>query len=434
MIRAFLFLNMENHPTTPENHSSTPQIVDHFFRHEYGKLISLFTSKYGSRFVEIIEDSVQDALIKAMQVWPYYDIPKNPSAWIFRAANNNLIDRLRREKKIDRSIVPEDVLSDQSIEMKFPEEQVFEDDQLKLMFSCCHPSLPQETQIILTLNLLCGFGAHEIARALLKNKEAIAKALTRGKTRFKNEIGTLELPTENELRSRLQVVLKVVYLLFNEGYKVTRGEKLIDDSLTSEAIRLGNLLVSRYNNQKDLQALLALMYFQVSRFKARTDSLGDLIPMEKQDRTLWDINLITIGNQYLEASSDSDSLSEYHIQAAIAAIHCNATTFAGTDWKQMLTLYDLQVSNNRLPIAELNRVVPLTRVHGAEVGLKELERLSKYPKLLVHHLYYAIKAEILTALERNEEGILALERALDLVTNDSEKRFLQKKLDRLTNR
>ncbi len=227
-----------SHDITEEANPHTMEIVDHLFRHEHGKMIASFTSKYGFRNIEIIEDAIQDALIRAMQVWPFRAVPDNPSAWIFKVANNRLIDKLRREQKLSKIDTIENGL-DKVEGFRMPDEDEIEDDQLKMIFTCCHPSLPEETQIILTLNLLCGLGTDEIARALMKNKEAIAKALTRGKRKFKNEIGSLKPPVDKELELRLQVVMKVIYLLFNEGYKVTKGTQLMDPTLSSESIRLG---------------------------------------------------------------------------------------------------------------------------------------------------------------------------------------------------
>jgi len=428
--RALLFLKMALTVVRTKSYGAM-EVVDHFFRHEHSKMIASFTSKFGLAHMESVEDAVQDALIKAMQVWPFHSIPTDPSGWIFRVANNRLIDKIRREHKIDRANVVEDLLQSETVDFKMPSEHEIEDDQLKMMFACCHQALSEETQIMLTLNLLCGFGTAEIARALLKKKDAVAKALTRGKSKFKNEVGTLQLPAEPQLRQRLQVVMKVIYLLFNEGYKVTKGEKLMDETLTSEAVRLGLLLLNRYANLLELNALIALMYFQASRFGARMDSKGNLMSMQEQDRNLWDREIISLGHRYLNASAGSGYLTEYHIQAGIAAIHCSAASFEETDWKELLRLYDLQVSFNRLPIAEMNRVVPLAKVEGPKAGLAELQRLRKYPKLLEHHLYHAIKAELLEESGNHKEAESALEKAVEQVTNNSEKKFLENKLQLL---
>lgn len=419
-----------------QNETSKPQtmeVVEHFFRREHGKIVASFASKYGFDHIEIIEDSVQDAFIRAMQVWPYHRVPENPSAWIFKVANNQLIDKLRREKKISRIKINqvEIKILDQSEAFQMPEDNEIEDDQLNMIFTCCHPVLSVETQIILTLNLLCGLGTAEIARALMKNKEAIAKALTRGKHKFKKEVGSLHPPGKDKLPQRLSVVLKIIYLLFNEGYRVTKGDQLMNHTLTSEAIRLGILLIRRYSAYHELNALMALMYFQASRFKARCDESGNLLSMKEQDRSLWDQELINIGRQYLAYSAGGRFLSDYHIQAGIASLHCAATTFEDTDWVEMLKLYDLQVSFNRLPIAEMNRVVPLSRIKGPMVGLDEIKRLRKYPQLLKNHLYYAIKAELLKETGNTSKALKALEIALLYVTNATERRFLEKKMSML---
>lgn len=403
----------------------TPQLVDHFFRTEYGKVVSHLTSKFGASNLELAEDSVQEALIKAMQTWPYSQIPDNPTGWILRVARNKMIDHLRRDKKINNQEVPEraeEMKEDLSLES-------INDDMVRMMFACCHPSLSQEYQIILTLKILGGLSIREISSSLLKKEETVAKAYTRAKKKFKKDEIKLLLPPAHEIEKRLEMVLKIIYLLFNEGYKSAEGETLIRKELCEDAIRLNKVLVnSEICNTPSANALMALMHFHASRFEARTDSEGNVISLEDQDRLKWDSKLIDTGLDYLNAASAEEEINEYLIQAAISATHCRAATFEDTDWNNILSLYDLQLQLTPNPIVELNRVVALEKVHGPLLGLKEIERLETTQFFDEYYLFYAIKSEILQRIGNNEEAFEALEKAISLTKNEKEKTFLIKKL------
>lgn len=406
----------------------TSQLVDHFFRTEYGKAVSHLTSRFGSSNLELAEDSVQEALIKAMQTWPYSQIPDNPTGWILRVARNKMIDQLRRNQKTSYQEVPEGMEeSKDDITL-----DSINDDMVRMMFACCHPSLSQEYQIILTLKILGGLSIREISSSLLKKEETVAKGYTRAKKKFKKDEIKLNLPPANEIEKRLDMVLKIIYLLFNEGYKSAEGENLIRKELCEDAIRLsGVLLESEICNTPSTNALMALMLFHTSRFDARVDQDGNVITLEKQDRTKWNQQLIHQGLIYLDRASTQGQINEYILQAAISAIHCQAATFEQTDWKNILRLYDLQLQLTPSPVVELNRVIALEKVHGPLLAVKEVERLESTQFFEEYYLFYAIKSEMSEKLGNIEEARTALEQAISLTKNDREKAFLSEKLSKL---
>ncbi|WP_370089427.1 RNA polymerase sigma factor [Ekhidna sp.] len=403
----------------------TSQLVDHFFRTEYGKAVSHLTSKFGSVHLELAEDSVQEALIKAMQTWPYSQIPDNPTGWILRVARNKMIDQLRRDQKTTKQEVPdaaEEMKDDLSLDS-------INDDMVRMMFACCHPSLSQEYQIILTLKILGGLSIREISSSLLKKEETVAKAYTRAKKKFKQDEIKLLMPPAHEIEKRLEMVLKIIYLLFNEGYKSAEGETLIRKELCDDAIRLNKVLLeSELCNTPTANSLMALMHFHASRFEARTDESGNIINLENQDRNQWNRDLIDQGLVYLEHASESDEINEYIIQAAISAVHCQSPTFEDTNWVEILRLYDLQLQITPSPIVRLNRIVPMEKVHGSHVAYTEIEELEETSFFDEYYLFYAIKSEILQNMGENQGAREALHRAIELTKNEREKDYLKGKL------
>lgn len=406
----------------------TPQLVDHFFRTEYGKAVSHLTNKFGSKNLELAEDSVQDALIKAMQTWPYAEIPQNPTGWILRVASNKMIDQLRRAQKSDNQEVPEkseEVNDEISLD-------TMNDDMVRMMFACCHPSLSSEYQIILTLKILGGLSVREIASALVKKEETIAKGYTRAKKKFKVEEINLQLPPANEIESRLNMVLKIIYLLFNERYKAAEGPELIREDLCEEAIRLNKVLLdNEICNTPAANGLMSMMLFQVARFPARVNAKGQIISLEDQDRSLWNRELINLGLEYLERASDTEEMSEYVIQAAISAVHCQSRSFEETNWNNILNMYDLHLKLNNNPIIELNRIIPLQKVHGSLLAFKEMERLEATGFFEEYYLFYAIKAKILEDIGDTDTCRKTYEQALKFAKNEKEKTYLADKISRL---
>lgn len=407
----------------------TANLVDHFFRNEYGKAVSHLTNKFGSANLELAEDSVQDTLIKAMQTWPYSDVPENPTGWILRVASNRMIDQLRRaQKQTNEEAIPEGTMEHKEISLTD-----LTDDMIRMMFACCHPTLSVEYQIILTLKILGGLSIREISTSLLKKEETVAKSYTRAKKKFKDDEIQLILPPANEIEKRLEIVLKIIYLLFNEGYKSAEGDQLIREDLCAEALRLNKVLLdSELCNTPSANALMALMCFHTSRFEARMDEHGEIISLENQDRNKWNQELIQTGYEYLQKASEGDELNDYIIQAAMSSYHCGAPSFEETNWGEILKLYDLQLKINPSPVIRLNRVVPLEKVHGTLLAYTEIEELEETGFFESYYLFYAIKGQVLENMGDKEESIIATEKALSLTKNKREISYLENKLDQLS--
>ncbi|MGW9684762.1 RNA polymerase sigma factor [Flagellimonas sp. 2504JD1-5] len=404
--------------------------IDHLFRNEYGKIVAVLTSKFGISHLEQIEDAAQDTFIKAMQVWGYKSIPENPTAWLYRVANNALIDVLRRNKKMD--LLDNRELKEESEDSSIKEpslDDTISDSQLKMIFACCHPSLSEEYQIILSLKLIGGFSNKELADALMKKEETVAKSFTRAKKKFREEVQFLQIPVQMGLQSRLFIVLRVIYLLFSEGYAATTGSQMLKKDICYEALRLALLLrENKYCKHANLEALIALMCFHASRFDARLDSKGELVTLEFQDRSKYNDELIKIGVRHLESSGTEDKLpSIYHLEAARSFYHCEAKSFQKTDWKSILYLYDLQLKQQYSSMLALNRIVAFAKIHGAEKALEMLNALGSNSEMNKMGLFYAIKAELLLELEHADYNAI-LKKAIDLTDNELVKKHLQKKL------
>ncbi|WP_394974199.1 RNA polymerase sigma factor [uncultured Croceitalea sp.] len=404
--------------------------IEHLFRNEYGKLVAVLTNKYGITYLEKIEDTVQEAFVKAMRVWGYKDIPDNPTAWLFRVANNMMIDGLRRAKKI-AYVSDSKKYEESALDEEITTRDEITDSQLKMIFACCHPSLTEEHQLVLSLKLIGGFNNKELADALLKKEETVAKSFTRAKKKFKSEVKFLKIPNQMGLQSRLFIVLRVVYLLFSEGYATTTGSQILKQDICYEALRLALLLrENEYCKHPNLEALIALMCFHVARFDARIDDSDALVSLEYQDRSKFSKELIKIGEYHLENANTKDkSPSNYHLEAAVSYYHCVARTFEDTDWKSILYLYDLQLKRQYSPIVALNRIIPVSQVNGPEKALKALKKLEKEANFTSNSLFYAIKADLLFKLGRRAEQQAILQKAIDLNENELVKKHLQKKLE-----
>jgi RNA polymerase sigma-70 factor (ECF subfamily) len=407
------------------------QLVEHLFRHEAGKIVATLTRIFGIEHLQLAEDVFQEALTKALQTWPYYGIPKNPSAWLMQVARNLALDVVRRDKvfrdKETQIVALMEPESGGEISAKF--EQEIKDDHLRMMFVCCHPLIPAEAQVALALRTLCGFGTEEISRAFLTSDAAIAKRLTRARQRIREAKIPFEIPPD--VSERLDGVLHTLYLLFSEGYKASTGDKLIREELCHEAIRLGTLLAEHsVGNQPRTHALLALMLFNGSRLRARQDASGNILRLQDQDRGAWDQEMIVRGMKHLGQSATGEGISEYHLQAAIAACHASAKNYESTDWEQILRLYDSLIERDDSPIVQLNRAVALAQVHGPKEGLRALAPLQKSKELSSYYLLYAVLAEFESELGNFEAASEHLRSALELVEIKSEHAFLLKKLQR----
>jgi RNA polymerase sigma-70 factor (ECF subfamily) len=419
-----------------EAEANVGQVVEHLFRHEAGKTIAALTGAFGLRYLELAEDALQEALLQALRQWSYGKLPPNPAAWLTQVAKNRALDVVRRDARFrekENEIVsaieshpslssPEGVL--------MPEE--IRDDQLRLIFACCHPALPGEAQVALTLKTLCGLGINEISRAFLTTSETIAKRLMRARTRLRSAAVRFEIPSGHELPPRLDSVLDVVYLLFNEGYNASQGSELIRGELCNEAIRLATLLTeNEATATPKTHALLALFLLQAARFAARIGPAGELFLLQDQDRSLWNRELIAKGMSHLEHAAAGEQLSSFHLQAGIAACHCLATSYEETDWAKILSLYDLLMRVTESSVVALNRAIALAKMRGPAAGLDAIEPLKEEKAFRRYYLYYAVRGDFCAALERHDEAAENYRRALDLTDVEAERRFMQGRLERI---
>jgi len=407
------------------------QVVEHLFRHEAGKMVAILTRIFGIEHLGLAEDVVQEALARALQTWPFYGVPKNPSAWIMRASRNLALDVVRRERvfrgkepEISR-LIEEGHGSDAAI---FPEQEIA-DDRLRMIFVCCHPLIPPEAQVALALKTLCGFSVKEIARAFLTTEAAIAKRLVRAKEHIRDARIPFEIPTSPELERRLNGVLQSLYLLFNEGYKASTGEKLVREEVCSEAIRLTSLLAQHtVGNQPRTHALLALMLLNGARLPARVDVDGNLVRLQEQDRTLWDRGMLARGHYHLAQSAGGSEITDYHLQAAIAACHCSAPDYKSTDWSRILSLYDRLVQFDQSPVAALNRAVAVAEVRGPRAGLDAVAAIPNLPSLDSYYLLHSVLGEFESRLKQPQKAAAHFQRSFDLAELKSERDFIAGRL------
>jgi RNA polymerase sigma-70 factor (ECF subfamily) len=413
------------------------QLVDHLFRREAGRIASRLTRVFGAHRLDVVEDAVQYALVQALQHWPYHGAPANPHAWLMRVASNRALDVVRGEKKL--SSLDADDANDQDDEitalavasaqdkLKFAKE--VDDEQLALMFVCCHPALPGPASVALTLKVVCGFGVTEIARAFLTNDAAIAQRLVRAKRLIRERRIGFEVPGPRALPERLDPVLEVLYLFFTEGYAPTAGDRLIKEDLCAEAIRLTQLLAENpATSRPEVHALLALMLFQAARFGSRTDAAGDLLLLEEQDRTLWNRSMISLGLTHLARAGAGDRLTPYHLQAEIAAIHIATARPDDTSWPRILELYDLLRELQPTAVVQLNRAIALGKVEGPAAGLAALRGIAPDSRLERYPFLPTAEGEFLRCLGRFDEAAERFERALELARTEPERRFMARKL------
>lgn len=377
---------------------------------------------------DLAEEAMHDAFAAALQQWPQDGVPDNPRAWLVSTGRFKAIDQIRRRAKFHVSL--EDVaeqLEEQTQEPNDDAENYLEDDQLRLIFTCCHPSLAPEAQMALTLREICGLTTEAIARAFLTSPSTLAQRIVRAKNKIRDAKIPYEIPARSELRERLDAVLHVIYLVFNEGYSASSGAVLIRQELAQEAIRLGRLLANLLPDPEVL-GLLALMLFQDSRRHTRSDSNGDLIRLEDQDRTRWDRAQIAEGSALIQRALGAGEVDIYCLQAAIAALHAEAPSFAETDWAEICGFYNLLFTRNPSPIIQLNRAVAIAMRDGAAAGLTLLDELLARQQLTDYYLLHAARADLLAQLGELEGATAAYAKALDLTEQEPERRFLQKRM------
>jgi RNA polymerase sigma factor (sigma-70 family) len=379
-------------PTPPE---PVAGLVEHFFRREAGRLVSVLTRLFGWRNFDLVEDMVQATLLDALQAWRV-QVPDNPSGWVHRIAKNKILDALRRDKigqRVTAEIAATRPMREEGLGELFLDTEI-EDSQLRMMFACCHPRLVRANQLALTLKALCGFGHSEIASALLVGEETIKKRLQRATRDLIDYQIALDPPPADELTERLDGVHQVLYLLFNEGYSASEGDTAIRADLCEEAARLCHLLCSHPRcSTPPTHALMALMLFHAARLDARLDQRGSVLLMEEQDRDKWDRRLIRRGQEYLDQSAQGTVISAFHLEAAIACHHCTAKSYAETDWPAILRLYDALLTIHRSPVYLLNRAIVVAQIEGPHAGIRALDEAGQDSALRHYHLFDATLGE-----------------------------------------
>lgn len=407
--------------------------LDLLFRRHSGDLIALLTRIFGPSHLELAEDVVQEAFIRAMQRWPYDGVPENPRAWLIRVARNQALDRLRRNSNF-RNKQP---LLEQELERvhklsaddatRFEEE--LSDDSLALLFACCHPELSRDSQVTLVLKTVGGFSTREIARAFLGKPAAIAARLTRARARLAETSCALEIPAPAELQSRLDPALEALYLIFNEGYQAFEGDQLIREDLCREALRLATMLAAHKRTAAPpCDALCALFSFQAARLPARTDNAGRLVLLDDQDRARFDPGLLRRGLEALRRSASGQQESAFHLEAEIASCHSLAVHSADTDWPRILRCYERLFEHHPSPVVALNRAIALAHVEGDEHAFAAIEALEDQPVLIAYQPYWVTRGEFARRVGRLHEARSYFEVALELSASEPVRRYLEDKL------
>jgi RNA polymerase sigma-70 factor (ECF subfamily) len=392
-------------------------LVDHLFRSRAGQMVAWLTRLFGPAHIDLAEEVVQDALVKALQQWPHQGVPANPSAWLIQVAKNRALDLLRREATL--AAKAEDIARFFSPARIDPEDEM--DDQLAMMFLCSHPLLSRESRVALTLKTVAGFGAAEIARAFLIRESTAAQRIVRAKRLIRDQEFAAELRP-------LEPVLDTLYLMFNEGY-ASGGEQLIRCDLCEESIRLARLMADHHSTAApECDALLALFLLQSARFLSRVDAEGDLLLLCDQDRALWDRDRISEGLHRLDRSARGDRMTAFHLEAGIAAAHAVAPDYASTDWGQIVHLYGMLYDLNPSPVIALNRAVAVGRWKGAEEGLRRLQEIENHAALEHYHLLPATQGRLWMELGDYGRAAAFFEKALDCECSAPERRFLEQQL------
>src|ERR1051325_7902242 len=407
--------------------STANETVDQVYRSDWGRIVATLIGAYGD--FDLAEDAAQEAFAAAVNQWPNEGIPDSPAAWIIQTARHKIIDRLRRRQRFEEKVESYKYAIPTITEQPPLEIGEIRDDRLRLIFTCCHPALAQEAQVALTLRTLCGLETDEIARAFLVPSATMAQRLVRAKSKIRTAGIPYVVPGTEVMAGRLDAVLTVIYLVFNEGYAATRGAPLIRADLCAEAIRLGRLVrtLLEPNPPAEATALVALMLLHDSRREARLDEAGDLVVLEEQDRNRWNQEHIAEALTLVDEAL-SGAPGPFALEASIAAEHCKASRAEDTNWRRIVVLYDLLQQLLPSPVVALNRAVAIAMARGPRAGLAIIDELATSGELDDYHLLHAARADMLRRLGANTEAAESYELALNLAANDSERRFLERRL------
>ena len=406
------------------------ELLDSLYRTESGRILATLIRLLGD--FDLAEEAMHEAFAAALSLWPESGVPGNPRPWLISTGRFKAIDTLRRRSRFDAS---QDELvryleAQLSSAEKSNEEDSVDDDRLRLIFTCCHPSLPPEARVALTLREVCGLTTEEIAKAFLITPRTLAQRIVRAKAKIRETKIPYEVPSSEDLPERLGAVLHVIYLVFNEGYSAATGKEVMRTDLTGEAIRLARLLME-LQSEPEVVGLLALMLLQESRHAARTSPTGEMILLENQDRSLWNRQQIAEGVALLEKALKSNRFGSYTLQAAIAAVHAQAKSIAATDWQQIVTIYDRLLRIHPSPVVQLNRAVAIAMCDGPEAGLAQVDALLEQGELANYYLAHSARADMYRRLGRTVEARSAYEKALALTQQEPERQFLQERIRQL---
>ncbi|MFI5371093.1 MAG: RNA polymerase sigma factor [Candidatus Eisenbacteria bacterium] len=406
-------------------------MVDAVYRSESRRVLATLIRLLGD--FDLAEEALHDAFVAAVEQWARDGVPSSPRAWLVSTGRFKAIDAMRRRARFDAS---QGIIADQ-IEASSggvePDPDDVEDDRLRLIFTCCHPALPPDAQVALTLRTVCGLTTEEIARAFLLPPPTLAQRIVRAKTKIRDAGIPYEVPTRSQLPARLDAVLRVIYLVFNEGYSASSGSSLTRQDLSAEAIRLGRLMVAMLP-EPEAAGLLALMLLIESRRPARVSAAGELILLDEQDRSLWDPELRAQGLAWVEKALASRRAGPYVLQAAIAAVHAEAADPGATDWHQIVGLYDVLLRLDPSPVVQLNRAVALAMRDGPAAGLGLIDAILARGELADYHLTHAARADLARRLDRSDEAEAAYRTALRLTSQEPERRYIERRLAELTTR